>query len=83
MDEFTNRVEELNSKLTVKKNYPSQQNMALQAENCNGSAPISYFIPSLGNNTLTGGIMPNSLSSSQLAKESPLMEEVGTQIDVG
>ncbi|KAF3430984.1 hypothetical protein FNV43_RR25714 [Rhamnella rubrinervis] len=75
MDEFTNRVEELNSKLNVKKNYPSQQNIALQAETCNGSAPTSYFIPSL-NNSLTGGIMPNSLSSSQLAKESPLMEEI-------
>lgn len=71
MDEFTNRIEELNSKLTVKKSS-SQQNLALQAETCNGSAPTSYFISGLGN----GSIMPNSLSSAQLAKESPALEEV-------
>lgn len=76
MDEFTNRIEELNSKLTVKKRSPSQQNMALQAETCNGSAPTSYFISSLGNGSLTGSIMPNSLSSAQLAKESPVLEEI-------
>lgn len=76
MDEFTNRIEELNSKLTVKKRSPSQQNMALQAETCNGSAPTSYFISSLGNGSLTGSIMPNSSSSAQLAKESPVLEEV-------
>ncbi|XP_015894264.3 inorganic pyrophosphatase TTM2 [Ziziphus jujuba] len=76
MDEFTNRIEELNSKLPGKKNYPSQQNMALQSEACNGSAPTSYFVSSLGNSTLTGCVMPNSSSSSQLAKESPLMEEI-------
>lgn len=76
MDEFTNRIEELNSKLTVKKRSPSQQNMALQAETCNGSAPTSYFISSLGNGSLTGSIMPNSSSSAQLAKESPVLEEI-------
>ncbi|KAJ4710643.1 uridine-cytidine kinase C-like [Melia azedarach] len=76
MDEFTNHIEELNAKLTVKKNSSSQQNMALQAEICNGSAPTSYFISSLGNGSLTGSILPNSSSSSQLAKESPLMEEL-------
>lgn len=76
MDEFTSRVEELNSKLSIKKQSPSQQNLALQTEACNGSAPTSYFLSSLGNGTLTGSIMPNSASSSQLAKESPLMEEV-------
>ncbi|CAN2060747.1 unnamed protein product [Malus fusca] len=77
MDEFTNRIEELNSKLTVK-NSPSQQNMALQAENCNGSAPTSYFISGLGNGSLTGAIMPNSSSSSQLTKESSVMEEMSS-----
>ena len=76
MDEFTNRIEELNSKLTIKKNSPSQQNMSLQAETCNGSAPTSYFITSLGSGSLTGSKMTNSSSSSQLAKESPLMDEV-------
>lgn len=76
MDEFTNRIEEMNSKLTIKRNSPSQQNMSAQADTCNGSAPTSYFISSLGNGSLTGSIMPNSSSSSQLTKESPLMEEV-------
>ncbi|KAF3971391.1 hypothetical protein CMV_004998 [Castanea mollissima] len=76
MDEFTNRIEEMNSKLTIKRNFPSQQNMSAQADTCNGSAPTSYFISSLGNGSLTGSIMPNSSSSSQLAKESPLMEEI-------
>ncbi|CAL5350022.1 unnamed protein product [Camellia sinensis] len=76
MDEFTSRIEELNSKLTNKRGSASPQNMPLQAEACNGSAPTSYFISSLGNGSLTGPIMPNSSSSSQLAKESPLMEEI-------
>ncbi|XP_050374006.1 inorganic pyrophosphatase TTM2 [Argentina anserina] len=75
MDEFTNRIEELNSKLTVKKSS-SQQNLALQAETCNGSAPTSYFISGLGNGSLTGSIMPNSSSSAQLAKDSPALEEI-------
>ncbi|KAF5945387.1 hypothetical protein HYC85_015615 [Camellia sinensis] len=78
MDEFTSRIEELNSKLTCKRVSFSQQNMALHAEACNGSAPTSYFISGLGNGSLTGSIMPNSSSSSQLAKESPLMEEIST-----
>ncbi|KAI8023608.1 Inorganic pyrophosphatase TTM2 [Camellia lanceoleosa] len=78
MDEFTSRIEELNSKLTSKGVSGSQQNMALQAEACNGSAPTSYFISGLGNGSLTGSIMPKSSSSSQLAKESPLMEEIST-----
>ncbi|CAK7326455.1 unnamed protein product [Dovyalis caffra] len=76
MDEFTSCIEELTSKLTVKKNSPSQQNMALQAEVCNGSAPTSYFVSGLGNGSLTGSRMPNSSSSSQLAKESPFVEEI-------
>ncbi|KAG5521300.1 hypothetical protein RHGRI_033750 [Rhododendron griersonianum] len=76
MDEFTSRIEELNSKLTSKRVSSSPQNMALQSEACNGSAPTSYFISGLGNGSLTGSIMPNSLSSSQLAKEYPLMEEI-------
>lgn len=76
MDEFTNRIEELNSMLTIKKNSLSQQNISIQADACNGSAPTSYFISSLGNGSLTGSLLPNSSSSPQLTKESPLMEEV-------
>ncbi|XP_073315641.1 inorganic pyrophosphatase TTM2-like isoform X2 [Primulina huaijiensis] len=76
MDDFTSRIEELNSKLNSKRGSPSSQNIALQAEYCNGSAPTSYFISGLGNGSLTGPVMTNSLSSSQLAKESSLMEEI-------
>ncbi|KAK7275088.1 hypothetical protein RIF29_16195 [Crotalaria pallida] len=78
MDEFTNRIEELNAKLTIKKNSPSHQNMSLQAEACNGSAPTSYFISSLGNGSLTASKMSNSSSSSQLAKDSPLVDEISS-----
>ncbi|RHN55749.1 hypothetical protein MtrunA17_Chr5g0421471 [Medicago truncatula] len=76
MDEFTNRIEELNCKLTFKNNSPSQQNMSAQAEACNGSAPTSYFINSLGNGSLTGSKIPHSSSSSQLNTDSPLMDEI-------
>ena len=75
MDEFTTCIEELNSKLIIKKNSPEQHNMALQAKVCNGSAP-TYFVTGLGNGSLTGSRMSNSSSSSQLTKETPLMEEV-------
>ncbi|XP_039034654.1 inorganic pyrophosphatase TTM2-like [Hibiscus syriacus] len=74
MDEFTTRNEELNSKLAVKNPTSSQQNLAFQAESCNVSAPTSHFINGLGN----GSIMLNSLSSSQLAKDSPIMEEISS-----
>lgn len=76
MDDFTSRIEELNSKFSVKKVSASQQNLALQAEACNGCAPTSLFMAGLNNGSLTGSMIPNSASSSQLAKESPLMEEV-------
>ncbi|KAK2429873.1 Inorganic pyrophosphatase ttm2 [Trifolium repens] len=76
MDEFTNRIEELNCKLSIKNNSPSQQNMSAQAEACNGSAPTSYFINSLGNGSITGSKLPHSSSSSQLNKDSPLMDEI-------
>uniref|UniRef100_A0A1D1YX23 Uridine-cytidine kinase C n=1 Tax=Anthurium amnicola TaxID=1678845 RepID=A0A1D1YX23_9ARAE len=72
MDEFTSRIEELNSKFNVRKSSTSHQNLVLQAENCNGSGPTSLFISSLGNGTL----IPNSSSSTQLAKEPSLTEEV-------
>ncbi|RVW44646.1 hypothetical protein CK203_086889 [Vitis vinifera] len=75
MDEFTSQIEELNSKLTMKKVSASQQNLAFQAEASNGSAP-TFFIPGIGNGSLTGTMMHKSSSSSQLAKELPLMEEI-------
>ncbi|KMT08358.1 hypothetical protein BVRB_6g140410 isoform A [Beta vulgaris subsp. vulgaris] len=76
MDEFTSRIEELSSKLMVKKFSPSQQNLIPQSENCNGSAPTSYFISGLSNGSLTGSYLPNNSSSSQLNKESPLIDEL-------
>lgn len=76
MDEFSSRIEELNSKSNTRRVSASQQNLALQAEACNGSGPTSLFISGLGNGSLTGPLMPHSSSSSQLAKDSPLMEEI-------
>ncbi|KAL1556607.1 Inorganic pyrophosphatase ttm2, variant 2 [Salvia divinorum] len=75
MDDFTSRVEELNSKLISKKPSPSSQNLA-QAEVPNGSAPTSYFISGLENGSLTGSMKPNSLSSSQLAKDTSFLDEI-------
>ncbi|KAI3463802.1 hypothetical protein Pfo_020465 [Paulownia fortunei] len=76
MDEFTSRIEELNSKISIRKVSASQQNLALQAEACNATAPSSLFVSGIGNGPLTGSLIPNSSSSSQLARESPIMEEV-------
>ena len=73
MDEFTSRVEELNSKFNVHKSSSlSAQNLVPPPDNSNGSGATSMFVSGLGNGTL----IPNSSSSNQLAKESPLMEEV-------
>ncbi|KAE8707326.1 putative peroxidase [Hibiscus syriacus] len=74
MDEFTTRVEELNSRLTIKRSTTSQQNLAFRVDSCNGSASTSYFINGLGG----GSLISNSSSSSLLAKDSPLMEEIST-----
>lgn len=76
MDDFTSRIEELTSKFSGRR-VPSHQNMAIagQPESCNGSA-TSLFMAGLGNGSLTGQLLPNSSSSNQLARESPLMEEV-------
>ncbi|CAN8313242.1 unnamed protein product [Cochlearia groenlandica] len=73
MDEFTSLTKELNSKMSSNKSSPKQHSTTtLQAEVCNGSAPTSYFISGLDK----GSIMSHSSSSSQLAKDSPLMEEI-------
>ncbi|XP_021616153.1 inorganic pyrophosphatase TTM2 isoform X3 [Manihot esculenta] len=76
MDEFAARIEDLNSKLNITSSSSSQQNLVLQADACNGSAPTSHFLSGLSNGSLTGCKLRNSSSFSQLAKESPLMEEV-------
>ncbi|XP_060204880.1 inorganic pyrophosphatase TTM1 isoform X2 [Lycium barbarum] len=76
MDEFTSRMEGLNSKISANRVSASQQNLAVQAESCNGSAPTSLFVAGLGNGSLTGSLLPHSSSASQLARESSLLEEV-------
>ncbi|CAO2830087.1 unnamed protein product [Amaranthus hypochondriacus] len=69
MDEFTSRIEELSSNLTIQKSSLSQQNIALQSE-------TSYFRSGISSGSLTGSILPNGSSFSQLNKESPLIEEL-------
>ncbi|CAI9113408.1 OLC1v1014005C1 [Oldenlandia corymbosa var. corymbosa] len=75
MDEFTSRIEELNSKIFTRKVSSSQQNLAMQGDAYNGIAPTTMFVTGLSNGTLTGAVLPNSSSSSQLARDS-LLEEV-------
>ncbi|XP_038688090.1 inorganic pyrophosphatase TTM1-like isoform X2 [Tripterygium wilfordii] len=73
MDEFTSHIEEITSKFSARSiSATSQQNLALPAETCNGSGPTSLFVAGLNN----GSLMPRSTSSSQLAREPPLMEEI-------
>lgn len=72
MDEFTSRIEELNSKILISKVSASQQNLVLQAEVCNATSASSLYASGVGN----GPFLPNSSSSSQLARESAFMEEV-------
>ncbi|KAL6556225.1 Inorganic pyrophosphatase ttm1 [Orobanche gracilis] len=71
MDDFTSRIEELNSKIFTSKHSASQQHIPVQAEACNGSA-TSLFVAGMGN----GSLLPNSSSFSQLLRDSPLFEEV-------
>ena len=78
MDEFTSRVEELNSKFSLKKHLPSQQNLALPNDACSGSTPTNLFVSQLGNGTL----IPHSSSSNQLAKDSPMIEEVSLSLSL-
>lgn len=76
MDELTSRIEELNSKFPLGKVYASQQNLALQSEACNGSTPQLLMAGGLSNGPMTGGLLPHSSSSSQLVKDSQVVEEV-------
>ncbi|XP_042454877.1 inorganic pyrophosphatase TTM2-like isoform X2 [Zingiber officinale] len=71
-DEFSSQMEEYNKKFSSQKTSMSQQNLALQGETCNGSVPTSLFMSNLGNGTL----LPTSSSSSQLNKDSSLLDEL-------
>ncbi|KAG6499196.1 hypothetical protein ZIOFF_038952 [Zingiber officinale] len=71
-DEFSSRMEQYNKKFSSQRTSMSQQNLALQGEACNGSVPTTLFVSNLGNGTL----LPTSSSSSQLNKDSPLLDEL-------
>ncbi|KAF6174002.1 hypothetical protein GIB67_039953, partial [Kingdonia uniflora] len=76
MDEFTSRIEELNSKFTIRRvSNASHKNLALHTKACNDTA-TSLFVYCFGNGSLSGSLLPNSSSSSQLARDSPLMDEM-------
>lgn len=75
IDEFTSRIEELNSKFSSSKLSASQQNLAVQSEACNGYPP-TLFTGGLNNGPLTNSTLSKSSSSSQLTKESMILEEV-------
>nr|GMD27351.1 uridine-cytidine kinase C isoform X1 [Ipomoea batatas] len=82
MDDFTSRMEELNSNLSNRRSSPSAPNIAQLSETGNGSAPTSHFISSLENGSLTGSIMPHSSSFSHMARDSTLTEEVFSILSV-
>lgn len=67
MDEFTSRIDELSSQLSRGFNYGSQSQQKL--ESSNGSTSTSYF-------TSNGTTVRHSSSLTQLAKDSPINEEV-------
>lgn len=71
IDNVTSKVEELSAKFSIQRDLSSSQ----KAEACNGSAPMSYLVSSSGNSLRTGSTVLSS-SSSLLAKESLIMEEV-------
>ncbi|EPS62973.1 hypothetical protein M569_11811, partial [Genlisea aurea] len=72
MDEFTSRIEELNSTIPSRRGGASSsvQNLMLQAESSS-----SHFVSGLTTNG-PPSLLPHSSSSSQLARDSPIMEEV-------
>lgn len=75
-NEFSSRMEEFNSKFSAQRASMNQHNLAGQGEACNGSVPTSLFLSNLGNGTL----LPGSSFPSQLNKDSPVMEEVCTDL---
>ncbi|GJW43005.1 uridine-cytidine kinase C-like protein [Tanacetum coccineum] len=67
MDEFTSRIDELSSQLSRGFDYGSQSQQKL--ESSNGSTSTSYF-------TSNGSTVRHSSSLTQLAKDSPINEEI-------
>ncbi|KAK9664964.1 hypothetical protein RND81_14G080600 [Saponaria officinalis] len=67
MDEFTSRIEELNSKFSVERLSANRQNLAVHSEGFDGS--VIPLVP------MTGTLLPHSSSSSQLM-DSQVMDEL-------
>ena len=80
MDELTSRIEDLNSRFPIGRVGTSQQNLAQQSETCNGSTPQLLMAGGLSNGPPNCCLLPHSSSSSQLAKENQVIEEVATLI---
>ncbi|XP_057527590.1 inorganic pyrophosphatase TTM1-like [Amaranthus tricolor] len=76
MDELTSRIEDLNSRFPIGRVGTSQQNLAQQSETCNGSTPQLLMAGGLSNGPPNGCLLPHSSSSSQLAKENQVIEEI-------
>lgn len=74
VDVFTSCVEEIISKLTTSNASSSQQILPEQAAGYNGTAPPAMFMA--GNGSTGATLVHNSASSSQLERESQIMEEV-------
>ncbi|KAK9059994.1 hypothetical protein SSX86_020698 [Deinandra increscens subsp. villosa] len=74
MDEFTSRIVELNSQFTRSISNGSQSQQ--KTDPCNGNGSTSYFTSGLANSSSSGSTTRNSSLSTQLAKDSNLIEEI-------
>ncbi|PWA98193.1 P-loop containing nucleoside triphosphate hydrolase [Artemisia annua] len=71
MDEFTSRIDAKSSEFS--RTFSGNQQIN---ESSNGAASTSYFTSSLANGSSNGSLVRNASSSTQLAKDSPLIEEI-------
>ncbi|KAK9063775.1 hypothetical protein SSX86_017647 [Deinandra increscens subsp. villosa] len=76
MDEFTSRINEVNSQFTKEMSYGGQSQQKIDPSNGSGSASTSYFKPVLPNSSSNGSMVRHSSSSTQLVKDSNLIEEI-------
>nr|GEY37910.1 uridine-cytidine kinase C-like [Tanacetum cinerariifolium] len=71
MDEFTSRIDAKSSEFS--RTFSGNQQIN---ESSNGAASTSYFTSSLANSSSNGSQVRHSSSFTQLAKDSPLVEEI-------
>ncbi|GJR00762.1 uridine-cytidine kinase C-like protein [Tanacetum coccineum] len=71
MDEFTSRIDAKSSEFS--RTFSGNQQIN---ESSNGAASTSYFTSSLANGSSNGSQVRHSSSFTQLAKDSPLIEEI-------